>query len=183
MPSQSHLALIGGEEFSEGFQTVHAELLAELGRPKPHVVYLPTASADDGAETVAHWCTLARETFSALGAAVETPRVVDAESANDAGYAHMVAEADWVYLGGGYAHAAKRILQGSRVLEALHVAKARGALISGASAGAMWMGAQSIVMTPELLQEIGRIWETGAPPDWDPPLPPLTAGLDWLPRR
>jgi cyanophycinase-like exopeptidase len=178
----AQLALIGGEEFSEGFEAVHASLLADLGGGDRRVVYLPTAAADDGPETVGHWCALAYEKLSALGAVVETPRVVDAASANDEHHAQRVAEADWVYLGGGYAHVAQRILQGTRVLAALDTAKARGALITGASAGAMWMGAQSIVITPELLAEIGRVWETGAPPDWDPPAPPLTEGLGWMPQ-
>ena len=180
----AHLALIGGEEFSDGFEAVHAKLLAELGNGNRRVVYLPTAAADDGAEAVEHWCRLAREKLSALSAVVDTPRVVDSASANDEQYAQMVAEADWVYLGGGYAHVALRILQGSRVLDALHQAKARGALITGASAGAMWMGAQSIVLLPELLAEIGRIWDApqGAPPDWDPPAPPLIQGLGWVPQ-
>jgi cyanophycinase-like exopeptidase len=174
----------GGEEFSAGFEDVHAGLLAGLGSGPRRVVYLPTATADDGDEAVAHWCALAREKLSALGAAVETPRIVDRESADDERYAQMVAQADWVYLGGGYAHVARRILLGTRVLAALRAAKARGALITGASAGAMWMGAQSIVITPELLAEIGRVWDApqGAPPDWNPPAPPLVEGLDWLPR-
>jgi cyanophycinase-like exopeptidase len=178
----TRLALIGGEEFSPGFEAVHAELLAGLGGGNRRVVYLPTASADDGPETVEHWCSLAREKLSALGAVVEAPRVVDAASADDERHAQMVAEAGWVYLGGGYAHVAQRILQGTRVMAALVTAKARGALITGASAGAMWMGAQSIVITPELLTEIGRIWDApqGAPLDWDPPVPPLIEGLGWM---
>jgi peptidase E len=152
----TRLALIGGEEFSPGFEAVHAELLTGLGDGNRRVVYLPTAAADDGPETVEHWCTLAHEKLSALGAVVEAPRVVDAASANDERHAQMVAEADWVYLGGGYAHVAQRILQNTRVLAALVAAKARGALITGASAGAMWMGAQSIVITPDLGHLAGR---------------------------
>src|SRR5262245_35397814 len=119
----ARFALIGGEEFAEGFEAVHAGLLAELG-PRRRVVYLPTATADDGAEAVDRWCSLAREKLSALGAVVQTPRIVDSASANDEGYVQMVAEADWVYLGGGYAHVAQRILLGTRVFEALHIAKA-----------------------------------------------------------
>ena len=176
------LALIGGEEFSDGFEAVHAGLLADLEGRNRRVVYLPTAATDDGPAAVEHWCDLARQKLSALGAIVEAPRVVDVASANDERHAQRVAEADWVYLGGGYAHVAARILRGTRVLAALHEAKSRGTLIAGASAGAMWMGEQSIVITPEHLQEVGRIWETGAPPDWDPPAPPLIAGLGWLPH-
>jgi cyanophycinase len=176
---RNKLALIGGEEFSDDFQDVHASLVVSLGE-KPRVVFLPTAAANDGSETVEHWCTLAREKLSALGANVDIPRVIDRESANDPYYAQQVADADWVYLGGGYAHVAFPILQGTKVMEALLSVKERGALISGASAGAMMMGTQAIVITPELLEDVGKYWETGAPSDWDPPVPPLIQGLGWL---
>jgi hypothetical protein len=91
------LALIGGEEFSDDFQAVHASFAALLGN-KPRVAFLPTAATNDGIETVEHWCSLAREKLSALGAIVHTPRVIDRESANDPHYAQQVADADWVYL-------------------------------------------------------------------------------------
>ena len=52
-------------------------------------------------ETVEHWCSLAREKLGSLGAIIETPRVVDRESADDPEYARPVDEADWVYLGEG----------------------------------------------------------------------------------
>jgi cyanophycinase-like exopeptidase len=146
------------------------------------VAFLPTPAAHDGIETVEHGCSLAREKLSALGAIVDTPRVVDRASANDSHYAQQVAEADWVYLGGGYAHVALPILQGTRVMEAILSARERGALISGASAGAMMMGTQAIVITPELLEDVGKYWESGAPPEWDPPAPPLIHGLNWLPQ-
>jgi cyanophycinase len=171
-----HLALLGGEEFTDGFEDVHAGLLAECGGRR--VVYLPTCAADDGAEAIDYWCATARTRLSALGAEVEAPRVVDAASANDAGNAQLVAEADWVYLGGGYPHVAMRILPKTRVLEALEAALARGALICGTSGGAMLMSTRSWVMTPELIAEVGRIWESGPPPDWDPPAPPPLACLD-----
>ncbi|MSP14180.1 MAG: hypothetical protein EXR62_14640 [Chloroflexi bacterium] len=168
------LALIGGEEFADGFEDVHAGLLAELGGGLRRVVYLPTCAADDGAAAVDYWCTLAREKLSAIGAHVETPRVVDVASANDSGNAQLVAEADWIYLGGGYPHVAMKILPGTQVLEALYTAAARGALICGASAGAMLMCARSSVMTPELIAAVGRALEDGPPDDWQlPPAPPL----------
>lgn len=174
------LALIGGEEFSENFRAVHAGLVPDGGAPR--VVFLPTPAAQDGVETVEHWCALAREKLSALGAVVDAPRLIDRESADDPRHARLVAEADWVYLGGGYAHVALPILQGTRVMEALLHARQRGALVSGASAGAMMMGANAIVITPVLLEDIGKYWESGAPPEWDPPAPPLIPGLGWLPQ-
>jgi cyanophycinase-like exopeptidase len=177
----NRLALIGGEEFSDDFEEIHAGLVTALGG-RPRVAFLPTPAANDGIETVEHWCSLAREKLSALGANVNTPRVIDRESANDPLHVQQVAEADWVYLGGGYAHVALPILQGTKVMEALFSARERGALISGASAGAMMMGEQAIVITPELSEDVGKYWESGAPPDWDPPIPPLIPALNWLPQ-
>jgi peptidase E len=114
----SRLALIGGEEFSDGFEDVHAGLLKDTGRAQPRLVFLPTCAADDGDEAIEYWCTTAREKFSALGASVETPRVIDRASADDPRYAQMMAEADLIYFGGGYPHVAMRILPESRVLAA-----------------------------------------------------------------
>ena len=177
-----HLALIGGEEFSPGFEEVHATLLAELDRENRRVVYLPTCAAEDGEEAIEYWCTTAREHLTALGALVETPQVVTPASPNDPHVAQLVAQADWIYFGGGYPHVAMRILAHSLLWEALRGATSRGALISGSSGGAMLLCARSLVMTAELQAEIGRVWETGAPANWDPPIPPPLECLGFVPH-
>jgi cyanophycinase len=174
------LALIGGEEFASGFEEVHAGLLKDIGCAQPRVVFLPTCAADDGDEAIEYWCNTAREQFTALGAIVETPRVIDRASADDSRYAQLIAEADLIYFGGGYPHVAMRILPGSRVMAALQDALDRGVVIAGSSGGAMLMGARSEVVTPELAAEIGRVWENGAPPDWDPPLTEIIDCLGWV---
>jgi cyanophycinase len=176
----ARLALIGGEEFADGFEDVHASLLRDTGRVQPRLVFLPTCAADDGAEAIEYWCKTAREKFTALGAIVETPRVIDHASADDPQHAQMIAEADMIYFGGGYPHVAMRILPNTRVLAALQGALQRGVLIAGSSGGAMLLGARSEVVTPELAEEIGRVWENGTPPDWDPPLPELIGCLGWV---
>jgi cyanophycinase len=176
----SRLALIGGEEFATGFEDVHAGLLADTGAALPRVVFLPTCAADDGDEAIEYWCNTAREKFTALGASVETPHVVDRASADNPRYAQMMAEADLIYFGGGYPHVAMRLLSDTRVLAALQAAVRRGVLIAGSSGGAMLMGARSEVVTPELAEEIGRVWEKGAPPDWDPPLTDIIDCLGWV---
>ncbi len=179
----SRLALIGGEEFAAGFEEVHASLLQDTGRARPRLVFLPTCAADDGDEAIEYWCTTARDQFTALGAMVETVRtvrVIDRASADDPRHAQLIAEADLVYFGGGYPHVAMRILPDTRVMAALQEAVQRGALIAGSSEGAMLMGARSEVVTPELAAEIGRVWEHGAPPDWDPPLTELIDCLGWV---
>ena len=66
-----NLALIGGEEFSDAFEAIHAGLTAERRR-KLRVAFLPTPAANDGIETVEHWCFLAREKLSVLGAIVDS---------------------------------------------------------------------------------------------------------------
>jgi cyanophycinase len=180
-PDPPRLALIGGEEFADGFEDVHAELLAELGG-RPRVVFLPTCAADDGREAIDYWCDRAREQLATLDVNLETPRIVDAASANDDRYARLIAEADWIYFGGGYPHVAMRLLPNTRAMDALDTARARGALISGSSGGAMLLCAQSIVITPELAADIGQYWETGAPDDWDPPPPPSLNCLGWVPH-
>jgi cyanophycinase-like exopeptidase len=179
---ESILALIGGEEFSDGFESVHVELNQLIEGQAGPIVYLPTCAADDGNETVDYWCDLARQRLSVLGRRVETPLVIDRESANDLVNARTVAEASWIYLGGGYPHVGMRILRGTRLREALFSAIKRGVLLTGASAGAMLLCARSFVITPELSEEVGRVWESGAPPGWDPPLPPLIDCLGIVPR-
>jgi cyanophycinase-like exopeptidase len=176
------LALVGGEEFADGFEDVHAGLLAEVGKSTSRGVFLPTCAADDGPETVEYWCNLARQRLSAWGAQVESLRVVDRASAEDTTHAKLVAEADWIYLGGGQPHVAMRILANSNVLTALQEAATRGTLIIGASAGAMMMCERSFVITPELVAEISRILREGAPPDWNPPLPAPLDCLAFIPR-
>lgn len=178
----ARLGLFGGEEFADGFQDVHAGLLAETGLDRPRVVFLPTCAADDGDAAIEYWCATAGDKLSALGAQVQSPRVVDAGSANDPRHAQIVSEADWIYLGGGYPHVAVRVLAGSRVLAAVRAAAQRGTLITGSSGGAMLMAAVSHVMTPELEAEVQRVWATGAPPDWDPPVGPPVDCLGLVPR-
>jgi len=176
-----NLALIGGEEFSDKFREIHAGLFTNTGK-KPRVAFLPTPAANDGSETIEYWCAQAREKLAVLGAKVRPLRVVDRNSANDLCNAQQIREADWVYLGGGYAHVAFPILRETKVLNSLFSARQRGALISGASAGAMMMGELSIVITPELVEDISKYWESGAPSNWNPTVPPLIRGFNWLPK-
>ncbi len=144
------LALIGGEEFATGFENVHAALLTNLANGQSRGVFLPTCATHDGLETVRFWCEKAREKLSPVSASVETPLVIDKQSANDPGNAALVANADWIYLGGGFPHIGMYILSSTQVLRELRKAAERGVLILGASAGAMMMCAQSFVITPDL---------------------------------
>lgn len=150
------IALIGGEEFSDGFEDVHRNLVDMLRSAKSikkrpmRVVYLPSNAAKDGLETVQFWCEQAQQRLGKLGLAVLTPLVIDSASANDSSNAAAVANADWVYLGGGFPHVGMGILSGSLVETALYRAHEAGALIAGASAGAMMLCEKSWVISPEM---------------------------------
>jgi hypothetical protein len=137
------LALIGGEEFADAFQDVHASLVADLGG-KPRVAFLPTPAANDGIETVEHWCSLAREKLSALGAMVDTPRVVDRESANDPRYVQQV----------GFISAAGHLLQSL-----------------GGLAAVLWAGYTIFVFLPAIVPAPPSK-QQGVPPSRTPKITP-----------
>jgi len=183
------MALIGGEEFADGFEDVHAQL-SELAFQHRHgqnghalrVVFLPTCAAQDGPEVVQYWCDQSRQRLGVLGVEVAALPIVDREGADDPDNARLVAEADWVYLGGGYPHVGLSILTGTRTLDALFHAQWRGALISGASAGAMMLCDRSWVITPEMDQSVTELFTQGANPDeWEIPIPPILSCLGLVP--
>ena len=145
------LVLIGGEEFADGFEDVHAAILSQVAGGRSRGVFLPTCATHDGIDTVKYWCQKAKEKLSPVSASVETPLIVDSQSANDPASVALLASADWIYLGGGYPQVGMSILAGTHSLEALRRAAARGVLIIGASAGAMMMCTRSVVITPGLM--------------------------------
>lgn len=133
------LALVGSGEYLPPMEVVDRELLRRLpGEAK--VVCLPTAAGTEGDERIGYWSDLGVKHFSRLGAPVEALRVIDRESANDAGLAAVIAEANFVYLSGGKPDYLYRTLEGSRVWEAICGVLAAGGLLAGCSAGAMIMG-------------------------------------------
>jgi cyanophycinase-like exopeptidase len=167
------LALNGGEEFSDGFENVHAELIEIVGGANSCGVYLPCAAADDGMPTVDFWRNLALKRLTATGSSVTAPRIVDHASANLAENVEQIANADWIYLGGGKPHVAMRVLAGTKSMEALQVAIKRNVLIIGASAGAMMMCSQSVVLTDEALAIFEAAQRHAKPGEKVPGLPPL----------
>jgi cyanophycinase-like exopeptidase len=147
------------------------------------VVYLPCNAADDGLETIECWSGEAQTRLEVLGAQVAAPPVIDRRSADDPAYAAQVRSADWIYLGGGKPQVGMRILPGTQVYRALREAWEDGALLCGASAGAMLLAGQSWVITDELDPAIEAMQRAGRDPqDWElPRLDPL-ACLGLLPN-
>jgi cyanophycinase len=112
-------------------------LLAAVGRARPRVAIVPTASAPDGEEVFQRWASMGVAHFSALGAEVEPVLVRDRAEAMDDASVQAVGEADIVYLSGGKPDHLRRVLDGTPLGDAVIDAHLRGAVVAGCSAGAM----------------------------------------------
>jgi cyanophycinase-like exopeptidase len=132
---------------------------------------------------VAYWNRVAKERLEAAGAQLTALTITDRASAADREYAAQIAAADCIYFGGGYPHTAMRILDGTPVLQALLHAHQRGALICGASAGAMLICSRSWVITPEMDEAYGALLSGESDiAAMELPLPPPLTCLGLIPR-
>jgi cyanophycinase len=137
MPRSGPVALVGAGEFLPSMDVVDAQLLAAVGRPRPRVAILPTASFPDGEATFTRWAAMGVEHFAALGAEVEPVLVRDRVDADDGAFAQAIGEADLVYLSGGKPGYLLATLDGTRVGQAVRDASRSGTIVAGCSAGAM----------------------------------------------
>ena len=131
------VALIGAGEFLPGMDAMDRALLEGIGRVRPRVVILPTASAPDGEAAFRGWAELGRSHFASLGAEVECVLVRNVEEGADAAALQAIGEADLIYLSGGKPGHLRSVLAGSPLGAAIRTAHARGAVVAGCSAGAM----------------------------------------------
>lgn len=145
------VALHGGGEFLPGDEPFLASLLelaarrVDGGRPNRgvrsiRVAVVPVAAARGRPDLAArHGVTAFEGVAAATGRAVEaeTVAVVDAASAADAGLAERLARADIVHLPGGDPDLVPTVLAGSAAWAAIELAWTGGAILAGASAGAM----------------------------------------------
>jgi cyanophycinase len=114
-------------------EAVDAALLA--GRPA-RAVFLPTAAAPEGPETVERWLTLGTDHYRRLGVEPIPLAVLDRGDADDPTLASQVAGAGLVYLSGGNPGYLADTLRGTAVFEAILAAWRAGAALAGCSAGA-----------------------------------------------
>jgi cyanophycinase len=144
------LALHGGGEFLSGDEPFLDALLAasrraadDASRPL-RIVVVPTAAARGRPDlAAANGVEALRRRALENGIDVEAgvARVVDAASAADPALAAAIGDADLVYLPGGDPDLIPAILGGSAAAAALRAAYDRGAVLAGASAGAMGLAA------------------------------------------
>ena len=141
------IGLHGGGEYVAGDEPFLDALLQAAGRARPNgshgavrVVVVPTAAARGlpdraAANGVAAFDRRARAV--GMPADVQVARVVDADSAADETIAACLASADLIHLPGGDPDLLPAILAGSAALDAIRRAWDAGAVVAGASAGAM----------------------------------------------
>lgn len=152
------IGLHGGGEFMPGDEPFLGALLeaarvpaekraSGCGRAGPdepiQVVIVPTAAAGHDPDRAAAFGTAAFERLAATvqrPVEVHTAGVVDAATAEEPAFAALLAAADLVYLPGGDPSLIPAVLPGSAAWRAIEAARARGAVLAGASAGAMALG-------------------------------------------
>jgi len=125
------LALVGGAEWQDGAD-FDAELLERSGGKE--VLVLPTAAAYERPDKAVEW---AGRWFAKLGASVRPLMVLRHEDALAAENVEAIAEARFVYLGGGSPLHLLSVLKSSPLFDALGKAWRSGTVVAGSSAGAM----------------------------------------------
>jgi cyanophycinase len=134
------LALVGGDEFHAGNEPQDRALIAAAGSGPAFVV--PTAAARQGPEKAV---ATAQDWFRRLGLALEELRVLTRTDAQSKSTAERASEGGFFYLVGGDPGYVVKVLEGSRVWSAIENAWRRGAALAGSSAGAMALGAASLI--------------------------------------
>ena len=151
------VALHGGGEFLPGDEPFLRRLLdaasiaadARAGRAAAiRVVVVPTAAARNNPDAASRFGTSAFERVADGGRPVQidTARVVDAVSAEDPRNVSRLSDADLIYLPGGDSDVIPTLLPASGAWRAMDAARQRGAVLAGASAGAM--GLCQLTWTP-----------------------------------
>ena len=131
------IALVGGDEFREGCETMDEAILAATGKRTPVALIVPTAAASERPDLAARNGV---RHFNALGADAHPLMALDRKDAMDSALASEIDTADLVYLtGGNPAHLLESLAE-STLLAAIEAALERGAALAGSSAGAMAMG-------------------------------------------
>ena len=138
------LALVGGAEFLPGNEAADrllVEAANRVDRTRPAFILATAAARHDPDAAVG----LARSWFGALGLEVEELRVRTSGQAKAATTAARARQGRFFYLAGGDPGLVATVLHGTPTWEAIVAAWRGGAALAGSSAGAMAMGAWTLV--------------------------------------
>jgi cyanophycinase len=129
------LALAGGAEFQPGCDEADRLLVDAAGGPDVRAAILPTAAAAEGAPRAA--AANGVRHLRRLGANAFGVMIVDAATANNPSLVAQLAPAQLIYIAGGDPGYLQRSLCDSLAWRAMLAAWRGGAVLAGASAGAM----------------------------------------------
>ena len=133
------LALVGGDEFRPGCESMDTAILTATGKSSPVVLIVPIAAAF---ENPARAADNGVRHFRALGADAAPLMALGLDHAMDAGMAAEAESADIVYLTGGSPSHLLDTLRDSLLLGGIQAMLERGGTLAGSSAGAMVMGSR-----------------------------------------
>ena len=136
------LILCGSGEFTPAMNEVDRGILAGIGVRRARVAIVPTAAGLE--DTPKAWIEKGRAHFTALGADIIPVMVLDREDAADPRHAASLADADWIYFSGGKPGYVVETLTGTPFWSAVLERHRAGAVLAGASAGAMMLGSSTI---------------------------------------
>jgi cyanophycinase len=136
--SRGPLILVGSGEFTPAMDELDRDVLATLGKPRPRVAIVPTASGLE--DTSGSWAELGTAHFSALGAEVVPVMVLRRDDARERRWIDALRDVHWVYFSGGRPQHAINALAGTPFWDEVVRLHRSGAVLAGASAGAMMLG-------------------------------------------
>jgi cyanophycinase len=150
------LALLGSGEYTSAMNETDRRLLASLGRDRPQVALIPTASGLEPGMPE-RWNRMGAAHFTALGAEPLPLPIIDRATAEQPEILDQLRRADLFYFSGGNPEHLIETLHDSPAWAIIAERWAAGAGIAGCSAGAMMMSGHTLRV---------RNVATGQPPRW-----------------
>ena len=135
------LVLCGSGEFTPAMAEVDRGILADIGSRRARVAIVPTAAGLE--DTPRSWIEMGAAHFAALGAEATGVMVLNRDDAEDPRHSASIADADWIYFSGGKPGYVVETLSGTPFWSAVLARHRAGAVLAGASAGAMMLGSHT----------------------------------------
>lgn len=150
--TRGRLVLCGSGEFTPAMADVDRAILADIGARRARVAVVPTAAGQE--DTPRDWIEKGTTHFERLGADVIAVMVLDRRNAEDPRHSESIADADWIYFSGGKPGYVVETLAGTPFWSAVVARLRAGAVLAGASAGAMMLGSRTFHF-PDGIAETG----------------------------
>ncbi len=146
------LVLCGSGEFTPAMADADRAILTEIGPRRVRVAIVPTAAGLE--DTPKSWIAMGTAHFAELGADAAGVMVLNRADAEDPRHSDSIANADWIYFSGGKPGYVVETLAGTPFWSNVVARHRAGAVLAGASAGAMMLGSRTFHF-PDGVDETG----------------------------